>query len=813
MEILYILIVAALLVWMRNSLFNEVRKIRLDLFNIQEMLYKQQEQTERPPVGAQQEAPVPPQASIKEEPQTEITEEYFEETVVIESAAPLQPYNFPREEKKQEEEKVEEPVYYSFNEPVQSEEPKLSFFDRHPDLEKFIGENIINKIGIGILVLGIAFFVKYAIDQNWINEIGRTSIGVLAGGLLIGIAHRLHQSFKAFSSVLIGGGLAVLYFTIAISFHEYKLFSQTSAFVIMVVITAFAVLLSIAYDRKELAILAIIGGFSTPFILSTGEGNYQVLFSYLLILNTGMLALAFKKNWTAVTLTCYVFTILIFGGWIVSDCLQFENHVHMPTLLFGAMFYLIFFLMGIIFNVKNNVRFRAAEISVLLSNTFLFYAAGMALLFYGGHSTWQGLFTVTLGVINFLFAYFLYKRSDIDKNLVFLLIGLVLTFISLAAPVQLEGNYITMFWAVEAVLLLWFSQKSGIELIRNTSLVIFGLMFISLLMDWINLYGDYSEVTMLEVVLNKPFITGIISLAAVFIYHKLISAETVTHFMWQRVEVKLLKQFTFMLMMLLTYLVLLLEINYQMNSRVGYEQATNLVLGIYNFLFIAIGWIIGRRQMTAKALYLFPVAVLFLMLIYIGCYNESIITIRNDFLNQHPLAGIFFKLHFLIFILALFAVNIFYRTTKDINEINFARASKWITALMAVYLLSAELDHIVLWLSFKKDIYIATIIQQIHKAGYSVLWGCISFLLIRVGMKHKDRDIRIIALSLFTLTILKLFIFDIQGISEGGKILAFISLGILLLVVSFMYQRLKKLILEDGIKTAMENDKKNEEGI
>ncbi len=813
MEVLYILIVAALLVWMRNSVFNEVRKIRLDLFKIQEMLYKQQEQTERPPVAAQKEAPVPPHASVKEEPQSEITEEYFEETVIIESAAPPQPYYFPREEEKQEKEKVEEPVYYSFNEPQQSKKPKLSFFDKHPDLEKFIGENIINKIGIGILVLGIAFFVKYAIDQNWINEIGRTSIGVLAGGLLIGIAHRMHQSFKAFSSVLIGGGLAVLYFTISISFHEYQLFSQTAAFVIMVVITAYAVLLSIAYDRKELAILAIIGGFSTPFILSTGEGNYQMLFTYLLILNTGMLALAFKKQWTAVTLTCYVFTILIFGGWIISDCLQFKNHVQMPTLLFGTLFYLIFFLMSIIYNVKNNVRFRVVEISLLLSNTFLFYSASMALLFYGGHSGWQGLFTVTLGVINFLFAYFLYKRSDIDKNLIFLLIGLVLTFISLAAPVQLEGNYITMFWAVEAVLLLWFSQKSGIELIRNTSLVIFGLMFISLAMDWVNLYGDYSEVTMLAVVLNKPFITGLISLAAVFMYFKLLSAETITHFMWQKIEVKMLKQFTLVLMVVLGYLVLLLELNYQMNSRVGYEQASNLVLGIYNFLFIALGWILGRHHLSAKALYIFPIAVLFFMLIYIGRYNESIITLRNDFLNQHPLAGIFFKLHFLIFMLALFAVNIYYKTTRDLAGEGIARAAKWITTLMAVYLLSAELDHIVLWVSFIKDIDIYTIIRQIHKAGYSVLWGCISFLLIRVGMKQKDRDVRIIALTLFTLTILKLFIFDIQGISEGGKILAFISLGILLLIVSFMYQRLKKLILEDGVKTSLENDERKEEGI
>ena len=89
------------------------------------------------------------------------------------------------------------------------------------DLEKFIGENLLSKIGITVLVLGISFFVKYAIDQDWINETGRVIIGLIAGGILIGIAHRVRNSYRSFSSVLMGGGLTVFYFTIAFAFHQY----------------------------------------------------------------------------------------------------------------------------------------------------------------------------------------------------------------------------------------------------------------------------------------------------------------------------------------------------------------------------------------------------------------------------------------------------------------------------------------------------------------------------------------------------------------------------------------------------------------
>jgi uncharacterized membrane protein len=152
--------------------------------------------------------------------------------------------------------------------------------------------------------------VKYAIDQEWIGEIGRVFIGILCGGILLGVGHRLRNTFRAFSSVLAGGGIAVLYLTIAIAFHEYRIFSQTSAFIIMLIITGFAVALSLGYNKIELAVLSILGGFASPFMVSTGEGNYVVLFTYILILDVGMLVLAYYKKWNLVNIISYLFTVL-----------------------------------------------------------------------------------------------------------------------------------------------------------------------------------------------------------------------------------------------------------------------------------------------------------------------------------------------------------------------------------------------------------------------------------------------------------------------------------------------------------------------
>ena len=202
------------------------------------------------------------QQKEKEAAELEAQEEYKRKLAAIE-ALRLQ-----REAKKKEEEEKQlqqHPVVtVAVNETIDAPKvkapqapppPKESWSEKwirnNPDLEKFIGENLVSKIGIGVLVLAIGFFVKYAIDQNWIGEVGRVAIGILCGGILIALAHKLRNSYRNFSSILAGGGLAVFYFTITLAFQQFQLFSQTKAFVIMAVITIFAVVLSLLIISKS----------------------------------------------------------------------------------------------------------------------------------------------------------------------------------------------------------------------------------------------------------------------------------------------------------------------------------------------------------------------------------------------------------------------------------------------------------------------------------------------------------------------------------------------------------------------------------
>ena len=107
---------------------------------------------------------------------------------------------------------------------------------------------------------------------------------------------------------------------------------------------------------------------------------------------------------------------------------------------------------------------------------------------------------------------------------------------------------------------------------------------------------------------------------------------------------------------------------------------------------------------------------------------------------------------------------------------------------------SPILDHYTVLLGYSNGASVSALLSNAHKVGLPIVWGVCSFAMMIAGMRKRYKPLRILSLALFSITLLKLFIFDIRDVAPGGKIAAFICLGGLLLVVSFLYQRLKTLV-------------------
>lgn len=710
--------------------------------------------------------------------------------------------------------------------PIIPVEPEKSFWEnfkeKNPDLEKFIGENLINKIGVLILVLGISYFVKYAIDKDWINEPARVGIGVLCGALVMGIAHKLRKNYAAFSSVIVAGAIAIFYFTIGIAFHDYHLFNQTVAFSIMVVITAFSALISLSYDRIELAALSLIGGFAVPFMVSTGEGNYVVLFTYIIILNVGILALAYYKKWNLVNILAYIFTVLLYGAWLSKDLTSGKPH-YLGALIFGFAFYFIFILMNIINNIRSKGDFSKTQLTILASNTFLFYGAGMAIL-TNYHPELKGLFTTVLALLNLIYAWFLYKKFELDEKAAYLLIGLTLTFITLAIPIQFEGNYITLFWAAEAVLLLWLSQKSKIISYRFGSIIVHVLMIFSLIMDWNKYY--YGNLP-LNIIINPIFITGVFATASLFAIWFLLKNETEKLTVFDiTFNPENYKKLVLEVGFVLTYLTGLFEVIFQSNHYIENLYSAISLPILYHLVFSAIftSFLIKRKTETAyQGVLLIAASNIILFAFWFSNYP---FLEHKDIISSGIGESIAFYLHYVSLIITIyFAYQLFLIYKKADFDLFEHRYFMWIAAFLIIYIASSEvmlhgliimnspvtihdLQTSTLYASYKSNLphlrdfiaddTIRLARTKIIKTGFPVLWGILAFVFLIVGIKKQYKSLRIIALSLLGLTILKLFIYDISNISETGKIISFILLGILILIISFVYQKIKVLVIDEN---------------
>lgn len=702
-----------------------------------------------------------------------------------------------------------------------------TFKEKNPDLEKFIGENLINKIGILILVLGISFFVKFAIDKEWINKPARVGIGILCGSLVMVIAHKLKKNYAAFSSVLVAGAISIFYFTISIAFHDYHLFGQTVAFIIMVVITAFSTLVSVSYNRQELAVLSLIGGFAVPFMVSTGSGNYVVLLTYIAILNVGILGIAYFKKWKVVTVLAFLFTSILFASWYTNEL--YDNKLpHAGAIAFATIFYFIFSVIVVLNNIRNKGTFSVIEYFILVANTFFFFGMGMGIIHNWGID-FKGLFTLLLAFYNVIYAVILYKKFGLDKNAIYLLIGLSLTFVTLTIPIQFEGNQITIFWAAEAVLLFWLSQKSKIRRFKLGAIIVQVLTFISLVLDWTK-YGLPSET--LSIIINPLFISGFVVCVSFYLTYVLLKKEDDVNI---GLDIKQYKQIVLVSALLLTYALGFLEIQYQAYQLIANVASAESFVVAYHFMFVALLlFIVTNKKHELLTITVSTVAV-FSIVVYIMSFyslpNREII--QNLMHNSNTNYALYF--HYVILIcLIYFGYNLFRRIMIEPKiEILKNKFVPWLFVFAIVYILSNEImihglsysidnssiaelnekfpkttdDYTI---QYKKETFIAfkldDVKRQIIKIGYPILWGLFSFVFLIIGIKKQWKNLRIIALSLLGITILKLFIYDIKNVSETGKIIAFILLGVLILIISFVYQKIKKLVVDETSKSKSDEE-------
>jgi uncharacterized membrane protein len=353
--------------------------------------------------------------------------------------------------------------------------PKPSL--RAIDVESMIGRRWIGWAAVVLILFATAFFLKYAFDNRWIGEVGRVAIGI-AGGLVmtfVGLKY-FKRGWRVFSQILTGGGIVLLYLSSYAAFGYYNLVPQKAAFVFLAILVAEAAALALLYEAPAIAVMALIGGFLTPLLLHSDHDQYLGLFGYIILLDVG--ALALLKHWRGLRTLAFLGSHLLFWAW-------YDQHYHegkLPgVLFFQTTLFLIFLVAHLAARILRRLDSTTVEdIWLLLINPFIFFTTAYHLLNPSYHD-WMGVFAIVMALVYAGAAKLLLDRAFLNRPESLSLIGVSLTFVTIAIPIQLRSNWITIAWAIEALAILWAGIETGAKRLRISACVLFGLALIRLL--------------------------------------------------------------------------------------------------------------------------------------------------------------------------------------------------------------------------------------------------------------------------------------------------------------------------------------------
>ena len=690
--------------------------------------------------------------------------------------------------------------------------PKINLPKQPSDLEKIIGESWINKIGILIVVIGVAIGAKYSIENELISPLTRIILGYLMGIGLLGFGIKLKPKFEGYSAVLVSGAISIFYFITYFAYSFYSLIPQVLAFVMMMIFTAFTVFTAIKYNRVVIAHIGLIGAYAVPFLLSSGSGRVDILFSYMLIINLGILFISIKKDWKSLHYSAFFFTWMIYGSWFADK--SFDSGLQGYEALgigFATAFFLVFYGVSLFNNIISKEKLDKVNIILILLNSFIYF--GFEFGIFNGHSildSYLGLFTLFNAAIHFAVLFFIKSKKLADSTLFYSTLGMVFTFITIAIPIQLDGNWVTLMWTTQGTILFWLGKTKKISIYEKISLPILGLAFLSFLEDW----ERYSYAVDLDIhaFWNINFLTGIFAVLgygfAVYLSRKHPDPEIQKFSPFNTIKSFYLPA----LLVLTAYLTFRNEIGYffdywyESTSLKGKEIGEtdefslynydieifkNIYLLAYSLVFFGGMALLNFYKFKNKVLGISAIAIGLLVLFAAQTFGVGELgELRYSYINGN--SNKYFNVSFNYILIRYplwssiaFALWAIFKNAKSIIE--NTKFHIFLDAVIYISILNFLSNELVTWMDLAGY-------QDVFKLGLSILWSVYSLILVSLGIYKKKKHLRIFALVLFGITLAKLFLYDISNLSTISKTIVLIILGLLLLIISFLYNKFKDKI-------------------
>lgn len=329
----------------------------------------------------------------------------------------------------------------------------------------FTTGNVIAKVGMLVLLAGVAALLKYASDQGWLTvPIGWRLAGVAAAALAgLGFGWRQRGARRAFALTVQGGAIGVLLLVVYAAFQLYGLLAAVPAFALSVALVAALCALAVLQESRTMAIFGIFAGFMAPLWLSSGAGNHVVLFSYYALFNLGVLAMAWLRAWRELNLLGFAFTWCIGVAWGVLRYDPADYATVQPFLLLFFAFYLAIPLLYL--RLRPGHGYDRID-GALVFGTPLVAFPLQALLLEGERMP-LALCAVALAAIYGLLSWLMLPRPR-WRAMGVAKATLAVGFATLAVPLAFSARVTACLFALEGAALVWLGLRQQRRLPQAT---------------------------------------------------------------------------------------------------------------------------------------------------------------------------------------------------------------------------------------------------------------------------------------------------------------------------------------------------------
>jgi uncharacterized membrane protein len=324
--------------------------------------------------------------------------------------------------------------------------------------EYFTGGNTLVRGGVVVLFFGVAFLLRYLAEHTHLPIELRLSAVACGALVLLVLGWRLRMKRRGYALALQGGAIGILYLTVFSALRLYSLLTPTTAFALLVALSALSATLAVLQGSMAVALLGVIGGFLAPFLASTGAGNHVVLFSYFVALNGAIVGIAWFRSWRLLNLAGFAFTFVLSTVWGV---LQYRPQDFATTEPFLVVFFLFYVAIAILYTTRQAARLHGyIDGTIIFGTPIAAFGLQAAML----HEQRLALAYSALAVsgLYIALAWLLHRRrGDLQRLLVEAFTALGVAFLTLAVPLALNGRWSAASWALEGAALIWVGCRQN----------------------------------------------------------------------------------------------------------------------------------------------------------------------------------------------------------------------------------------------------------------------------------------------------------------------------------------------------------------